>query len=496
MAEITVFHNGKPGRIYRFNNNATIGRDPSNEIQIRDQRASRRHLVIEKLKSFYILKDQGSRNGTHVNGIKTRECELNSGDRIMVGNTSLVFSNDPLDTAQEVDTQESNSLEAGNCVEKIRFAGLKDLYRGITESKQKIGIIKQLTELLSYSAASRPIDSGHIIFQEIQEMLHRVFTIDRSYILLLQKGSPPLKPEAVRINRKAEPEPDFTSDMFQSVYSEGYSVLFSSSDLSTMYTEKTSTEICRTAMAVPIRYRTTIKGVIFVDCLGTERYCVTDLKILSVAGLVTGTSINTWQTYRTLQMRSLSYILALAGIAETAEILDKGTSVRLAARCLVLCEAMGLPEDQTETITVSAVLAAFMNLRKPNADITETLPEESWEPGANERDNSIFQMIKSLSGLDDISGIIKHRNDNYDGSGSPYSLKGNAIPLGSRILKAVFYLEYFGDEHSALSGNLKRAGGTILDPVIVKMLSHLTQSPEFFSTLPGLFRANQDDTDS
>ncbi len=497
MAEITVLQNGKPGRIYRFTSSATIGRDSCNEIQLRDQRVSRRHVIIEKLKSFYILKDLNSRNGTYVNGLKVRECELSSSDRIALGNTTLVFHEELMDSEYEARPKEVNDINNDNhSVKKIRYTGLQKLSGSVSNEKQKQHLINQLTEMLAYSASCRPIESGSMLFQEIQEMLHKVFKIDRSYILLIDKDSTTLKPEAVRITRKVEPEPDFSSDVFENVYLEGYSLMLTS-DITDTYHDDKPAGTHRAALVVPIRSTTRIYGIIYVDSLGSDQYTENDLKILSLAGLVTGTTINSWQTYRRLQIRSLSAILAIAEIAEKNDMFEKGKSIRIAARCQVLCEAMGLPDDQIEMITIAAILAVFMSVRDSVSDITETLPEDNNsnnEP--NNSENGLISTIKTFAGLQDVARIIKHRNDNYDGAGTKQRLDGNALPLGSRILKAVFYLEYFDGENVVLRENLKRASGTILDPVIVKMLTHLTHNPDHFNTLPDMFIASQEDTDS
>ena len=57
--------------------------------------ASRHHAVIQKIKDAYFIKDAGSTNGTFVNNTiipKEKYVKLHKGDKITIGNTSIVIS--------------------------------------------------------------------------------------------------------------------------------------------------------------------------------------------------------------------------------------------------------------------------------------------------------------------------------------------------------------------------------------------------------------------
>jgi pSer/pThr/pTyr-binding forkhead associated (FHA) protein len=68
-----------------------IGRLVESEIQIRDSFISRVHAGIGYANNQFTLKDFGSANGTYRNGARVFECPLASGDKIQVGNTTLIF---------------------------------------------------------------------------------------------------------------------------------------------------------------------------------------------------------------------------------------------------------------------------------------------------------------------------------------------------------------------------------------------------------------------
>jgi len=73
----------------------TIGRGADNDVVVDNKLASRHHALIQKIKDTYFLKDEGSTNGTLLNGTsipKDKYVKLSPGDRITIGNMTLVIS--------------------------------------------------------------------------------------------------------------------------------------------------------------------------------------------------------------------------------------------------------------------------------------------------------------------------------------------------------------------------------------------------------------------
>ena len=71
-----------------------IGRLPESEIQVREAFISRVHAGIGHAGGSFTLKDLGSTNGTYRNGARVFECNLANGDKVQVGNATLVFEVD------------------------------------------------------------------------------------------------------------------------------------------------------------------------------------------------------------------------------------------------------------------------------------------------------------------------------------------------------------------------------------------------------------------
>lgn len=71
-----------------------VGRLTESDISVRDAFISRVHCGFTFANNQYGLKDLGSTNGTYRNGSRVFECTLGSGDKIQLGNTTLVFELD------------------------------------------------------------------------------------------------------------------------------------------------------------------------------------------------------------------------------------------------------------------------------------------------------------------------------------------------------------------------------------------------------------------
>jgi adenylate cyclase len=75
----------------------TLGRHPTNSIQLLDKIVSKEHCIIERRGNQFILRDLGSLNGTYVNGERVvGERPLRHGDDIALGSTRARLDDAPL----------------------------------------------------------------------------------------------------------------------------------------------------------------------------------------------------------------------------------------------------------------------------------------------------------------------------------------------------------------------------------------------------------------
>ncbi len=82
----------------------TIGRDPGNDIILRDPKVSRHHAEIVFERGFFVLHDLASANGTYVNAKRVRVAPLTHGAKLRLGNSYGRFSEE-LPTESDSESQ-------------------------------------------------------------------------------------------------------------------------------------------------------------------------------------------------------------------------------------------------------------------------------------------------------------------------------------------------------------------------------------------------------
>jgi hypothetical protein len=71
--------------------NVTVGRSPDCDIFLDDVTVSRRHALVKREDSGFLIEDQGSLNGTFLNRRRIESAPLEDGDEVQIGKYKLTF---------------------------------------------------------------------------------------------------------------------------------------------------------------------------------------------------------------------------------------------------------------------------------------------------------------------------------------------------------------------------------------------------------------------
>lgn len=91
MPKLRLLDSDHPAEFDLADDVVTIGRAPTNSIQLQDPSSSKEHAQIVAAAGSWRIIDSGSRNGTYVNGERIRSHHLVAGDRIQIGQTELLM---------------------------------------------------------------------------------------------------------------------------------------------------------------------------------------------------------------------------------------------------------------------------------------------------------------------------------------------------------------------------------------------------------------------
>ena len=122
----------------------------------------------------------------------------------------------------------------------------------------------------------------------------------------------------------------------------------------------------------------------------------------------------------------------------------KQTNRQIIELVRVYCKSHGLDEASSRDLTMAA---ALYNIGKLSwSDSMMTTPSDLLHHTERERyrgyPKQSESLLMTLDPMKDAARLILHHQERWDGSGFPDHLKGEAIPLGSRLLKlAVDFIE-------------------------------------------------------
>jgi two-component system, NtrC family, sensor kinase len=278
----------------------SIGREAGNMIQLDDHEISRRHAEIRRVGEALVVGDLKSSNGTFVNDVRVERSELDSGDRIRVGRTLLVFARDGDDPAAFAAVDILPTTSAGDGSRIVRTMREDDsIVLAAPEESQNRWLAKARSNLqVMYRTA---LAVSHTL--DIDELLDRVLQLvfewveaDRGCIMLLDPNTREPRIKARRDRRAGEPATmQISRTILDYVLERHEGVLTSDAQDDDRFAAGNS--VVRTgvreAICVPMRGRYDTVGVIYVDTTvpliqaadqGQRRFSDDHLKLMIAIG--------------------------------------------------------------------------------------------------------------------------------------------------------------------------------------------------------------------
>ncbi|RMG61587.1 MAG: HD domain-containing protein, partial [Deltaproteobacteria bacterium] len=183
----------------------------------------------------------------------------------------------------------------------------------------------------------------------------------------------------------------------------------------------------------------------------------------------------------------ISMIESLILIVEAKDPYTYGHSRRVSNLAVRIARKMGLPEPDVETLRLAANLHDIGKISVPEEILNKPgkLDEDEW---LYVRRHTLIgdEVLRPLKFLDEAREIIKYHHERYDGSGYPEGLKGEEIPLLTRIMTVA-------DAYDAMSSvrayrkplapeevrdELLKNAGKQFDPKVVRALIEILDEEE------------------
>jgi sigma-B regulation protein RsbU (phosphoserine phosphatase) len=272
----------------------TIGRASQNDIVLSDQYSSGCHAVIAPAEKGYVLIDQGSKNGTFVNGCRVSgEIDLARGDEILIGSTRFYFDRDFLPEVKTVEettfTHSSNTIiEVKDILKKPSATAVPlstpggGLDMDIFQRDHKMdAVIAAVSQALIYHM---PLDK---LLDHIMEVLIQHLPMDRGVLMLKDEVSRALECKVVKVQNSAlRTQSIFVSQTIVNTALERNSAILIS-DIQADEGLRSQASVVQaqihSAMCVPLWNNQDIIGLIYCDRASLlEQFTEDDLRLLTL----------------------------------------------------------------------------------------------------------------------------------------------------------------------------------------------------------------------
>jgi HD-GYP domain-containing protein (c-di-GMP phosphodiesterase class II) len=174
----------------------------------------------------------------------------------------------------------------------------------------------------------------------------------------------------------------------------------------------------------------------------------------------------------------MQFALVLGETVEAKDQMTFGHCSRMLYHCTKLGEAIGLPEAELESLEyatllhdVGKVAVKEAVLNKPSSLTPEEYEHIKNHAAAGER------ILGRIEPLRVLAKIIGAHHERYDGTGYPNGLKGDEIPVVTRIISLMDTFDAMKSDRPYRKGlplevaleELKKIAGTQLDPELVRV---------------------------
>ena len=176
---------------------------------------------------------------------------------------------------------------------------------------------------------------------------------------------------------------------------------------------------------------------------------------------------------------SSTYTATIAGLSRALELRDletEGHTRRVSALTLRLAEHVQIPPDQRASIQQGALLHDIGKLGIPDAILLKpgSLTPQEWKV-MQQHPLYAYNILAPIVNLRQALDIPLYHHEHWDGSGYPYGLKGEQIPLSARLFAVVDVYDALTSDRPYRSAwtrsqaieYLREQSGRLFDPQVV-----------------------------
>lgn len=231
--------------------------------------------------------------------------------------------------------------------------------------------------------------------------------------------------------------------------------------------------------AVPVSARQgQTLGVLLLAREGNYPFQADEKAIVTSLARITGAQLGQMEALQQIEAAYDSTLLALGLALEYRDHETRGHTRRVVTWADQLAQALELDEEQRAYLRWGAYLHDIGKLAIPDTVLGKPGPLNPHEWQQMQQHVEIgYEMLRQVSFLpSETLEVVRYHHEAWDGSGYPYGLRGEAIPLLARIFAVVDIFDALSSERSykkpwpleAVLEELNQLKGSKLDPRLVE----------------------------
>ena len=208
----------------------------------------------------------------------------------------------------------------------------------------------------------------------------------------------------------------------------------------------------------------------------TETYTNDDQLTLTTLANQTAVAVENARLYEELEETFEQTVIALANAIDVRDTYTSDHSQQIATWAAETARVMGCSNSEIESIYWGGLLHDIGKIGIPDSILSKetTLTKEEWEI-IYQHPKLGAKMIAPIKKLSHIAPIIEYSHERYDGSGYPYGVSKDEIPLGAQIVAVVDSFSAMMDERtykapmklSDAIDEISKNSGILYNPAVV-----------------------------
>lgn len=233
----------------------------------------------------------------------------------------------------------------------------------------------------------------------------------------------------------------------------------------------------KSAVSIPIIADSKVMGVLNLGKYHKKPFFdEEDVELLMILAYEAGAAINNCQLIEELQNFYIGSMVSLASALDARDHSTQGHSEKVGRLAVSIARKLKLPNEQVDRVKSASMLHDIGKIGIPDSILLKPARLNKREFAVIKK-HPIFavKILKHIPRLKSIIPIIYHEHERYDGKGYVDGIKGNEIPIESRIIAVADAYEAMTSDRpyrKALAkreavAELRRGSGTQFDPAVV-----------------------------